>query len=89
MLQPSIYNTNKYNYTHFNAQKNCLQTTALRLLYLFPRSFFFPTIFSESKSRNFRSEATYIHPKKYKKHVHFTKVIFSTFLVPFSVTFIN
>lgn len=27
--------------------------------------------------------------KKYKKHVHFTKVVFSTFLVLFSVTFIN
>ena len=65
--KPQYINTNKPNYIKFNTRENCLQPTALRLLYFFLLLFFSLLFFSESKSRNFWSEATHIHPKKAQK----------------------
>lgn len=67
MLQPNIYNINKPNFTYFNTQKKCLQTTALRLLYLFPLFPLSLRFFPKVKVENLWSEATHIHPKKARK----------------------
>lgn len=88
MLQPNIYNINKSNYTHFNTQKvpsNYRTSFALPFLFLFLSLLFFPKV----KGKNFGAKRPIYTLKKHKKHVYFTKVVFSTFLVPFSVTFIN
>lgn len=83
-------NINKLNYTKFNTQKKFPSNYRTSFALPFPLISSFPAIFSESKNRkSLERSDPYTPKKKHKKHVHFTKVIFSTFLVPFSVTFIN